>query len=194
MIIACISAYQDAGFIDGAIKSCIGKVDRIIVVDGAYRGFPVYDAPWSTDGTVEIAESLGAEVIQCYQIWESQEEKRNQYLIGEIGDWYLIIDSDERLEGEITIGGFDGYKIRVEPGTAFLRLIKHTPGLRYNGGHSVLFDDDGYIDPHQFPLMKSCVLRHLKADRDGERKARKRMYYSNQYDHEHPFRELYEIP
>ena len=194
MIIACISAYQDRCWVGGTIESLRGKVDRIIVVDGAYKGFPLYgETGASTDGTPEMAKILGAEVIRCDGIWEDQTEKRNQYFIGGEDDWYLSIDSDERLKGTIVIDDADSYRIKVND-IPFLRLIKHREGLRYEGTHSALFDNNGYIDPAEAPIMRSCEIEHLRMYRDDDRKQRKQVYYGLQYDQEQEFKAKHKIP
>ena len=189
MIIACISAYNDAGFIEGAIASVLEVSDKIVVVDGVYQGFPLIGGkPYSTDRTLWIAADMGAEIITTQRVWEDQTEKRNSYFVGEWGDWYLILDSDERFRGEVTLRDEDyGYRIRVG-GTPFLRLLRHRSGLRYEGTHATLYDDFGYIDPHYPPCQKDCWIEHLKDQRSEDRKARKQVYYSRQYDIEQRYR------
>jgi len=194
MIIACISAYNDAEFLEGAIASTYPVADKVVVVDGAYKGFPlINDKPWSTDRTRHIAVEMGAEVIPTTGVWEDQTEKRNQYFIGGCGDWYLILDSDERIEGDIVLGIEYGYRIRVE-GTPFLRLLRHRSGLRYEGTHATLIDDFGYIDPNIPPVQKECWIEHLKDQRSEDRKARKQAYYDYQYDIEQGYRDKYKLP
>ena len=194
MIIACISAYNDAEFIEGAIASTYALADKIVVVDGAYKGFPlINDKPWSTDRTRHIAVEMGAEVIPTTGVWEDQTEKRNQYFIGGCGDWYLILDSDERIEGDIVLGIEYGYRIRVE-GTPFLRLLRHRSGLRYEGTHATLIDDFGYIDPNLPPVQKECWIEHLKDQRSEDRKTRKQAYYNYQYGIEQGYRDKYKLP
>lgn len=194
MIIACISAYNDARFIEGAIASTLPVADRVVVVDGAYTGFPLIGGKaYSTDRTRHIAVEMGAEVIPTTEVWEDQADKRNQYFVGEWGDWYLILDSDERIEGDIELGKEYGYRIRIN-GTPFLRLLKHRSGLRYEGTHATLWDDFGYIDPNYPPVLKDCWIEHLKDQRSEDRKARKQVYYSYQYDIEQRYRDTNGLP
>jgi len=196
MIIACISAYNDRGWIEGTIDSVKGIAGRIVVVDGAYKGFRLYkDNPASTDGTIELAERMGAEVIRTDKVWENQQEKRNKYFIGNDDDWYLIIDSDERLvinKEYFMPGGEVGYRIKLNPGVAMLRLFRH--GVEYSGCHSALYYKGQYINPASCPLIIGMSIDHLKRHRSQERKQRKQEYYGNQYKYELEYRTKNGIP
>jgi len=194
MIIACISAYNDADFLEGAIASTYPVADKVVVVDGAYKGFPLINGkPWSTDRTLHIASEMGAHIIPAIEPWEDQTEKRNQYFIGHLGDWYLILDSDERIDGELYLGEEYGYRIKVGD-IPFLRLLRHRSGLRYEGTHATLRDDFGYIDPNFAPIQKECRIEHLKDQRSEDRKARKQAYYNYQFDVEQGYRDKHRLP
>ncbi|HYX05115.1 MAG TPA: glycosyltransferase family 2 protein [Bacteroidales bacterium] len=70
------------------LESIKDVVDEIIVVDTG-----------SEDRTVEIAESFGAKVY--HHTWENDFSKhRNQSISYATGDWFLIIDADERVDAE----------------------------------------------------------------------------------------------
>ncbi len=195
MIIACINAYQDEDFIWDAIASVAG-LDRIVVVDGAYEGFPQYnDVPYSTDQTVEIAEELGCEVIKTRRVWKDQVEKRNAYLIGEVGDWYLQIDADERLHGELKPGNDEAYRIPCQFGKRkipTLKLFRHQPGIRYIGAHNVIAVGDRIIRGGD--ILPDCWIEHLSEMRDPDRKKRKKEYYGCQYHLEKAFRQKNGLP
>ena len=84
------------------ISDCINSIlwaDEIIVVDSN-----------STDGTTELAESLGAKVVHIK--FNGYGNLRNQALTHCTGDWIISLDSDERCTEEV----------RDE----ILELIKHT--------------------------------------------------------------------
>ena len=73
------------------IKACIESAsfaDEIIVVDSG-----------STDGTVAIAEELGAKVY--YHKMTSFAEQRNIALENTTADWVLFLDADERISPEL---------------------------------------------------------------------------------------------
>lgn len=101
-IIGCVNAYQDAEMLKRSLPVLARLVDRLIVVDGAYADFPIYGGiPTSTDGTLDVARCWTDEIVWRPTPWENEIEKRNAYLIGEPGDWYLVCDADEVLEGAI---------------------------------------------------------------------------------------------
>lgn len=84
------------------ISDCINSIlwaDEIIVADSN-----------STDGTTELAESLGAKVVHIK--FNGYGNLRNQALTHCTGDWIFSLDSDERCTEEV----------RDE----ILELIKHT--------------------------------------------------------------------
>jgi glycosyltransferase involved in cell wall biosynthesis len=67
------------------LKSIVKLCDEIIVVDTG-----------SSDNSIEIAKSFGAEVITCK--WQNSfSYHRNQAFEYASGDWYLIMDADEEL-------------------------------------------------------------------------------------------------
>lgn len=88
LISLCMIALNEAQTIEGAIRSCMGVVDEIVVVDNG-----------STDGTAEIARKLGAKVI--VREWtKSYADARNVSFTRASGEWVLVLDCDERLEAE----------------------------------------------------------------------------------------------
>ena len=73
------------------ISDCINSIlwaDEIIVADSN-----------STDGTTELAESLGAKVVHIK--FDGYGNLRNQALTHCTGDWILSLDSDERCTEEV---------------------------------------------------------------------------------------------
>jgi hypothetical protein len=96
----------------------------------------------------------------------SEVEKRNKYLIGDVGDWYLHLDADEEWVGDICIPNadmqiawmsrekeqrytdnmkrwVDEHKRYVPNNCKRIRLFKHVPGLHYEGKHYWLRDVEG---------------------------------------------------
>ena len=75
------------------IRECLDSVtaiaDKILVVDSG-----------STDGTVELCQQLGAQVI--FQAWQGMVAQR-QFSIDQCADydWVLSLDSDEMLDNEL---------------------------------------------------------------------------------------------
>ena len=86
-ISAYIIAYNEAEKIHDCINSVLW-VDEIIVADSH-----------STDGTTEIAEELGAKVIQIP--FKGYGDLRNQAITHCNGDWIFSLDCDERCTYEV---------------------------------------------------------------------------------------------
>ena len=164
------------------------------MVDGAYCCFP-FDMPYSTDGTLRIAAELADEVIPTSAPWETEIVKRNQYLVGQPGDYYLVVDADEEFVGEIPDLEQDDYQIelrRTDPVGPYsiYRLFKHRDGIRYNGTHHALFVGDKFLNRRDLPVVKGCHLIH-HMDRPRERVEAKGVYYRRLKEQEAPFRAEY---
>lgn len=118
----------------GCLASVQEAVDEIIVVDTG-----------STDRTVEIAEEFGARIVHC--TWENDfAQARNAGLAVAKGRWVLVLDADERFEGDpqglrdllgrTTAVGFN-VRIRNELGDgrldlhSSLRLFRRLPSVHF---------------------------------------------------------------
>ncbi|MBW1744391.1 MAG: glycosyltransferase family 2 protein, partial [Deltaproteobacteria bacterium] len=86
-ISAYIIAYNEAAKIRAAIES-ISWADEVLVVDSH-----------STDGTTEIAHSMGARVVQVSFIGFG--DLRNQAVAACAHDWVFSLDADERCTDEV---------------------------------------------------------------------------------------------
>ena len=81
----CLIAKNEERFLDGCLQSIRGLADQLILVDTG-----------STDRTVEIARSHGAEVH--FRAWDHDfSAARNAALLHARGDWVLILDADEEV-------------------------------------------------------------------------------------------------
>ncbi len=138
-ISACMIVKNEEKMLPNCLRSIRNFVDEIIVVDTG-----------SSDNTVGIAESFGAQVF--HHPWENHFSKhRNQSLDYAGSDWLFIIDADEELvrgSGEelrkavLTDGEVDAISVVVEcpfdNGEAkakanSIRVIRNQSGLRYEG-------------------------------------------------------------
>lgn len=203
-VIAVICAYQEQSLLPGCLASLEGKVDRIVLVDGRYENFPGKGAT-STDKTVEIARAFGAEIIlpPNNQLWPDQPTKRSAYLVGKEGDWYLRIDADERLIGELpdvsTLDPTKGYSIYMKwpkgcMHTTVPCLFCHRGVMHYDRVHCALWSDDRLISRRRdCPMLDGVWFQHLKEYRLPERKEQKRLYYLWQRENERAFRSEWNI-
>jgi len=85
-----------------------------IVRDGA--GEIVIVDSGSTDGTVEVAKSFGANIFQ--EDWKGFAAQRNSAIDRASGDWILSLDADEELsrEAQLFVAKFLGNADAVQPG------------------------------------------------------------------------------
>lgn len=206
MIIACIIAFDEEVLLPGCLASIEGKVDRTVVVDGAYARFP-HEVPWSSDATREIAWCYGAEVIPCPQgtdgqprAWETQVEKRTAYLAGEEGDWYFHIDADERLVGELPEmedGAHYAFRIHTRDlrMTWVPRLWQHRGRMRYEGAHNALWSDDRLINlPGAVRVApEQARFIHLSHMRSAQRLREKAAFLPGRYERERAYRAAHGI-
>lgn len=86
LISACLIVKDEEEDLAGCLASTDGVVDEIVVYDTG-----------STDGTVELARSLGATVVEGY--WDDDFSRaRNAALDHCTGEWILWVDADETLD------------------------------------------------------------------------------------------------
>ena len=136
----CMIVRDEQEMLPGCLTSLKEAVDEMVIVDTG-----------STDATVEIARSFGANVI--FHEWTgSFAEARNVSLEAASGDWLLCLDADEvlvredvellrSLTGRTWREAFylseTNYTGELEDGTAVthnaLRLFRNRPEYRYEG-------------------------------------------------------------
>lgn len=195
MLIGCVNVYEDGGpLLERSLASVRERVDRLVVVDGRYRAF-AGAAPWSLDSTLEQACLVADEVVVPSEPWPDEQTKRNRYLTGSDGDWYLVIDADEEVEGSVpSLGNAPhGYTVRIEMACnrtlshPIYRLFPHLEGLRYEGTHHCVMVGDEIENGLAEPQDSLRIVHHRSA-RDPERELRKRAYCRWHSWREAPFR------
>lgn len=183
MIRAVINAFNEEQMLPGCLESIHDQVDEIVVVDGAYAHFP-HDHFASSDATREIARCYGARwVVPPGRPWATEIEKRNAFFVGEIGDWYLQIDADERLLGELPELDPDveqyALLMRREGFDSWIRRVyRHCEGIRYAEVHCALWRGEELMrreDAVRIPPSQAQLL-HLSHLRGVERQRKKRQY------------------
>ena len=90
-ISALIPVRNEAKNIGRCLEALKGWADEIIVIDSQ-----------STDGTIEIAESYGARVVQFY--YEGGWPKKRQWALDNLefrNKWILLLDADEILPSRL---------------------------------------------------------------------------------------------
>lgn len=195
-IVGAVNVYQDEAFLGECLSALACVADRIVVVDGAYKDFPVYgDSASSTDRTLEIACQYSKVVILPprkvggFLPWPGEIEKRNEYLAcGSSGEYFLVVDADEIVEGAVDREllathkdwGVDLYRAE-EPKAHFPihRLFAWRTGIRYRGTHHAVHIWDRLIHPEKppLPVFPGLRLRHVQHRRTPERVERKGTYY-----------------
>lgn len=209
MLIACVVAYNEGRMLPGCLESVLthGGFERMVVVDGAYSAYP-HEAPFSTDATEAIARVYGAEWIGCRlgddgqpRAWYDEVEKRSAYLVGQDGDWYVVLDADERLQGRLpNFEDGQSYALLVKDWMALTswcyRVFQHRGWMRYEGAHTALWSDDRLVTSraitHGIPHLQ-CYLMHLTQGRTADEVRRKAVYTAWQQEHEREYRIRYGI-
>ncbi len=199
MLIGCISTYDDMDLLPGAVKT-LGDMQRLIIVDGAVGG-EAEEGP-SGDGTVEYLAKLAEEddrvtiVESTKEPWPDDIAKRNQYLLGQEGDWYFVLEPFERAYGLSELKWFlpnapqDVFSIQylpqpwIEEPALAQRLFRHLPGIKYDltpervvAGEKVIVDPAQKVafltdqDPLISPRIVSVLHKRLKTQEQTARES-----------------------
>lgn len=170
-LVASICVYNSADVIERCLKSLDGVVDRILILDCKWIGFPSEEIN-STDGTLDIIrrfrETSKAEVILITSpVPMHQYEARNHLLnLVHKDDWILIIDSDETIvkvpknfRAILSSTKERGFRVfaRTKKGICYplptVELIKKTKKLCYEKNHRYIKDGKGLIYVGNFPTI-----------------------------------------
>jgi len=131
---AALIVRDESEFIEDCLRSLVGNVDEIVIVDTGSR-----------DDTVEIARRFPVELHHF--LWcDDFSAARNRAIEQASGDWILYIDADERLEISdrdafsrlLSDRGKVAWQLRLHPRigwTAYaeLRLFRNDPRIRFHG-------------------------------------------------------------
>ena len=134
LLSAALIVRDEERFLEACLRSLIGRVDEIVVVDTG-----------STDRSREIASDLGARLLR-FRWTDDFAAARNAAVDASVGEWVLYIDADERLvefdraEAERLLAARDHacYTVRFRPQSGFThyrehRIFRNRPELRFRG-------------------------------------------------------------
>lgn len=176
-VVACIPFYNEATLIERCLDSIDGLLDRIILIDGAWENFPLWNDDFlSTDGTREIIArrrfKSQMNMLIPSRPWGSSMDKRNVFFwFGHRGDVLLYLDGNEVvLEGlplDVTRleADRDAWKVKMwcfeeeTPGYP-LRMCRAIPGLHYGPNHWTLCYIDGTPLRDEVNIGLSSIVTH----------------------------------
>ena len=205
---ALICTYNDLATLPLALDSVRDVCDSVIVADGAYKKYYEHFTkfneavkPWSTDGTLEILDiyrkRLPITLIPAPngKPWRNQTEKRSAMLKAVPDkDWFVIVDSDEMLYGNVVQGVNDimdsgciaGFAPLYNVGcdvSGFMpfwhsRVFLKLPGMHYERKHWLLCDYANRVIEETYPVWGTnrFVLAHFKVFRHMRRLAPHQSY------------------
>jgi len=197
LILGVMSVYNEEAFIHEAVMSLLTTTNFVLVLDGAtteyrYRGM-------SSDNTAQIVRDIKADGHPVQVVTEADVDectKRSAYLVGNPGDWYFVLDGDERVVDagklKLFLQETDADIVRVKlnrwDGLEYMvpRVFRHYNGIHYGKHHSRIDDKDGncylsHNDTDQ-PWGKvvdypACRIEHRHHLRDEARKLAKGEYH-----------------
>lgn len=188
--------------VDGAYKSFVNEVKKRQAHYIEYRSPHLAEAldpftiPQSTDKTLEILKEKEVDVIiECQKNddgnsipWEHEYVKRSKYFVGKQGDFYLVLDADERIEGTIDLESLkdDAYNILLERWEEYckpypiLRFFRHRDGIHYYGAHHALFMNGKLYKKEECKALDAMKIVHkqvYRSKKDPLRRVAKGLYY-----------------
>jgi len=200
---ALLNIYNDRTFLPACLESIKDVVDHVIVADGAYdlyfkryQEFNPDAKPYSTDGSIQFIESFKGLPKTTYlyspqgreATWQNQVIKRTALLNAvPDGDYFIVIDADEMLMGDIQeslekfydSGCVVGSQPLYNPGTEMERCIpqwhprifKKLPDMHYKGTHWHLRDQYERIIEDKYPIWhtQNFAIVHFKSFKDQTR-------------------------
>jgi tetratricopeptide (TPR) repeat protein len=181
----CMIVKDEEAMLPRCLEAVRPAVDEIIVVDTG-----------STDRTVEIAESFGAQVLH-HEWTGSFADARNVSLEAATGDWILYLDADEvlvaedaerlrALTGRVWREAFSlvetNYTGDIEDGTALthsaMRMFRNRPAYRFRGRlhEQMAWALPGYLPERlEYTQLRIEHYGYLGVVRDEKEKSRRNL-------------------
>jgi len=201
VIIGCLIFYNDPlEMLDRALASLReAGVDWIVAVDGAFERHP-----HSHDASGKPVRDLVRSKVDVYldtphRAWDTEIEKRNMYLVGTVGDVYVVLDSDEELKGNLSYAYQDslGWQVRLEQeGLAdrpVWRVFRHFEGIHYYGTHHAVCLGVIPLNHLVVRTLPEAWIKHYTNDRSNQRKQDKGVYLRDLSNQERQFRERWRL-
>ena len=183
---------------------CLSHLPRgtdVLVTDGAFANYP-HDKPWSTDGTIQIAERWGAKVKRVRKAWPDQMTKRTAALIP--GEVCFCPDADEllhtampELPPDADVGWVTCNSAIYDRPFLIPRVFRVREGWHFAGRHHWLYDADGdLVTSHTHPgekykhaILPVCItnardLREEQRNQEKQTYLRRRRPGEASYDDE----------
>lgn len=187
--------------VDGAYHSLTHEVQKVValheskgMVELANQLLP-YTKAESSDRTLEILREAKVDVLIRCAVgsdgnplpWEHEYTKRSQYFVGKPGDYYCVIDGDERIVGKLDLEKLEApaYNLMIKRDEnvapyPILRIFRHQDKMRYEGAHHALHVGDVLYRREMFETLECASLDHLqmtRVRRDPVRGIAKGAYY-----------------
>ena len=158
MLVGCIESIRKAAphakivAVDGAYESWT-KASRRLAAKALENGheslaeaYLYYSSASSPDDTLQALRDLKIDkIIETERPWAHEYSKRSQYFVGQEGDWYLVLDADERLVGKVDVSNLTDkaynvvlYRDQDKHPYPVTRLFQHEEGMEYRGAHHAL--------------------------------------------------------
>lgn len=201
-LIAVYIVWEDLPVLRRSVASAWKVADRVVAVDGRFQDFPG-DNWLSEDGTREyLDQEMDVELIDGPKLKEP--DKRNLYLVGKPGDYYLALDADEVFVGELALPE-DGELLVVNCQRESdrkrykrVRVFPHSEGIHYYAKHYWLRDRMGRTmalldkvgDNYTGRELAGGHIEHLDKERLHARKLAKKVYYQLLKAREKPIAEV----
>ena len=159
----------------------------IVYADGAYEKFPHAD-PRSPEGVFKVADELCSMVIPWPVAAPTEYLKRTSYMVGNQGDYAMILDTDEMIECDKP-GTFlegltaDGYLVGLyrpaqkESGAYIARLFRIEQGFHHWGAHEVAWKRYEQKRRSQMNRIDGLRISHHHDQWSEERRKKKQDYY-----------------
>jgi hypothetical protein len=130
MVYACYSIFNEEQFLKISLQSIVDNVEKVIIVDGAWRSFPTTEFA-STDKSKAIAKKMCGKKLIWIDApedgWKSEVLKRTHYVkLVPNGEWFFVIDGDEIITGDVA-GEFSKVEANQDLHMCLVPISFHTP-------------------------------------------------------------------